>query len=148
MHKQSIQTYRSVMRRYYFSVSFLSLPRILIIKKTYFFYRFACMSSILFTTEKKSNKINPLVLMAILYNDTTSLLIYLSKHNSTYVTILCQTSRYLMSRLSLQVIYLWRHVLSSAPVGKFRNTICPPPSELSLHRRAALSSNSNGTRYV
>jgi hypothetical protein len=31
-------------------------------------------------------------------------------------------------------------------VVKFRNTICPPPPQLSLHRRAALSSNSNGTR--
>jgi hypothetical protein len=33
-------------------------------------------------------------------------------------------------------------------VVKFRNTICPPPPRLSLHRRAALSSNSNGTRSV
>jgi hypothetical protein len=33
-------------------------------------------------------------------------------------------------------------------VVKFRNTICPPPPQLSLHRRAALSSNSNGTRSV
>jgi hypothetical protein len=33
-------------------------------------------------------------------------------------------------------------------VVKFRNTICPPPPQLSLHRRAALSSNSNGTQYV
>jgi hypothetical protein len=33
-------------------------------------------------------------------------------------------------------------------VVKFRNTICPPPLQLSLHRRAALSRNSNGTRYV
>jgi hypothetical protein len=31
-------------------------------------------------------------------------------------------------------------------VVKFRNTISPPPPQLSLHRRAALSSNSNGTR--
>jgi hypothetical protein len=31
-------------------------------------------------------------------------------------------------------------------VVKFRNTIWPPPPQLSLHRRAALSSNSNGTR--
>jgi hypothetical protein len=30
-------------------------------------------------------------------------------------------------------------------VVKFRNTICPPQPQLSLHRRAALSSNSNGT---
>jgi hypothetical protein len=29
-------------------------------------------------------------------------------------------------------------------VVKFRNTICPPPPQLSLHTRAALSSNSNG----
>jgi hypothetical protein len=33
-------------------------------------------------------------------------------------------------------------------VVKFRNTICPPPAQLSLHRRAALSSNSNGTRSI
>jgi hypothetical protein len=33
-------------------------------------------------------------------------------------------------------------------VVNFRNTICPPPLQLSLHRRAALSSNSNGTRSV
>jgi hypothetical protein len=31
-------------------------------------------------------------------------------------------------------------------VVKFRNTIWPPPPQLSLHRRAALSSYSNGTR--
>jgi hypothetical protein len=29
---------------------------------------------------------------------------------------------------------------------KFRTTICPPPLQLSLHRRAALSSKSNETR--
>jgi hypothetical protein len=34
-------------------------------------------------------------------------------------------------------------------VVKFRNTICPPaPPQLSLHTRAAQSSNSNGTRSV
>jgi hypothetical protein len=33
-------------------------------------------------------------------------------------------------------------------VVKFRNTICPPPPQLSLHRRAALSRNSNGTCSV
>jgi hypothetical protein len=33
-------------------------------------------------------------------------------------------------------------------VVKFRNTIWPPPPQLSLHRRAVLSSNSNGTRSV
>jgi hypothetical protein len=33
-------------------------------------------------------------------------------------------------------------------VVKFRNTIWPPPPQLSLHRRAAPSSNSNGTRSV
>jgi hypothetical protein len=33
-------------------------------------------------------------------------------------------------------------------VVKFRNTICPPPPQPSLHRRAALSSNSKGTRSV
>jgi hypothetical protein len=31
-------------------------------------------------------------------------------------------------------------------VVNFRNTIWPPPPQLSLHKRAALSSNSNGTR--
>jgi hypothetical protein len=31
-------------------------------------------------------------------------------------------------------------------VVKFRNTTWPPPPQLSLQRRAALSSNSNGTR--
>jgi hypothetical protein len=31
-------------------------------------------------------------------------------------------------------------------VVKFRNTIWPPPPQLSLHRRAALASKSNGTR--
>jgi hypothetical protein len=30
-------------------------------------------------------------------------------------------------------------------VVKFRNNICPPQPQLSLHRRAALSSDSNGT---
>jgi hypothetical protein len=45
--------------------------------------------------------------------------------------------RYLMSRLSLQVFYLWRHVYcrhSAAiyiMVVKFRHTICPPPPQLS-----------------
>jgi hypothetical protein len=33
-------------------------------------------------------------------------------------------------------------------VVKFRNTIWPPPPQLSLHKRAALSRNSNGTRSV
>jgi hypothetical protein len=31
---------------------------------------------------------------------------------------------------------------------QFWNTICSPPPQLSLHTRAALSSNSNGTRSV
>jgi hypothetical protein len=30
----------------------------------------------------------------------------------------------------------------------FRNTICPPPPQLLLHRRAALSTNSKGTQSV
>jgi hypothetical protein len=54
-----------------------------------------------------------------------------------------------------QVFYLWRHVrriVDSAAiyimVVKFRNTISPLPPQLSLHRRAALSSNSNGTWSV
>jgi hypothetical protein len=33
-------------------------------------------------------------------------------------------------------------------VVKFRNTICPPPPQVSFHRSAALSSNSNGRRSV
>jgi hypothetical protein len=33
-------------------------------------------------------------------------------------------------------------------VAKCRNTLCPPPQQLSLHRRAALLSKSNGTRPV
>jgi hypothetical protein len=33
-------------------------------------------------------------------------------------------------------------------VVNFRNSICPRPPQLSLHRRAALSSISNGTRSV
>jgi hypothetical protein len=33
-------------------------------------------------------------------------------------------------------------------VVKFRNTICPPPPQLSLHRRGALSNISNRTRSV
>jgi hypothetical protein len=33
-------------------------------------------------------------------------------------------------------------------VVKFRNTILPPPPQPSLHRRAALSNNSKGTRSV
>jgi hypothetical protein len=33
-------------------------------------------------------------------------------------------------------------------VVKFRKTIWPPPPQLSLHRKDALSSNSNGTRSV
>jgi hypothetical protein len=36
----------------------------------------------------------------------------------------------------------------SIMVVKFRITICPPPLQLSLHRRAVLSSNSNGTQSV
>jgi hypothetical protein len=33
-------------------------------------------------------------------------------------------------------------------VVKFINTICPPPPQLLLHRRAALSTNPNGTQSV
>jgi hypothetical protein len=49
---------------------------------------------------------------------------------------------------------MWRHVhiVDRAAiyimVVKFWNTICTPPPQLSHHRRAALSSNSNGTRSV
>jgi hypothetical protein len=56
-----------------------------------------------------------------------------------YIYGICTTHRYLMTRLSLQVA-------SYIMVVKFRNTIWPPPPQFSLHRRAALSSNSNGTR--
>jgi hypothetical protein len=64
------------------------------------------------------------------------------------------THRYLMSRLSLHVFYLWRHVLLTASpfILWWSNLeilpICPPPPQLSLHRRAPLSSNSNGARSV
>jgi hypothetical protein len=58
-----------------------------------------------------------------------------------------------MTRLSLQSrLPVTSCIVDSAAiyimVVKFRNTIWPPPSQLSLHRRAALSSNSNGTRSV
>jgi hypothetical protein len=61
--------------------------------------------------------------------------------------------RYLMSRLSLQVFYLWRHVFSTAPLfilwwSNLQILFGPPPPQLSLHRRSALSGNSNGTRSV
>jgi hypothetical protein len=70
---------------------------------------------------------------------------------------MCHSHRYLMTigwaykSSTCDVMYT---VLSTAPpiyimVVKFRNTICPPhPPQLSLHRRAALSINSNGTRSV
>jgi hypothetical protein len=52
--------------------------------------------------------------------------------NSEFHLYTAYSHRYLMSRLSLQVFYLWRHVLSTASPFilevKFRNTICP------LHR--------------
>jgi hypothetical protein len=59
--------------------------------------------------------------------------------------------RYLMSRLSLQVLYLWRHVLSTAPpfiLWWVNLKIQFAPLHRLLHRRAALSSNSNGTLSV
>jgi hypothetical protein len=62
-----------------------------------------------------------------------------------------ETHRYLITRLSLQVFYLWCIVDSATTyimVVKFRNTSWPPPPQLSLHRRAALLSYSNGTRSV
>jgi hypothetical protein len=55
-------------------------------------------------------------------------------------------------RLPLHGFYLWRHVLSTAPLYiyimlvKIWNTIWPPPPQISLHRRAALTTNSNGTQ--
>jgi hypothetical protein len=59
--------------------------------------------------------------------------------------------RYLMTRLSLKVVYLWRHVSSTAPPFilwwlNLEILFAPPQPQLSLFRRAALSSNSNGTR--
>jgi hypothetical protein len=61
--------------------------------------------------------------------------------------------RYLMTRLSLQVISLLRVtscIVDSAAINimvvEFRNTSWPPPPQLSLHIRAELSSNSNCTR--
>jgi hypothetical protein len=61
--------------------------------------------------------------------------------------------RYLMSRWSLQVFYLWRHVLSTAPPfvlwwSNLEILFAPPPPQLSLHRKTELSSNSNRTRSV
>jgi hypothetical protein len=55
--------------------------------------------------------------------------------------------RYLMGRLPLHGFYLWRHVLSTAPPftlwwWKFD----PPPPQFPLHRRAAPTTNSNGTQ--
>jgi hypothetical protein len=65
----------------------------------------------------------------------------------------CISHRYLMSRLRLQVFYVWRHVLSTAPLfilwwWNLEIPLCLPPRQLSLHKRAALSSNSNGTQSV
>jgi hypothetical protein len=59
--------------------------------------------------------------------------------------------RYLITRLSLKVVYLWRHVSSTAPPfilwwWYLETLFAPPQPQLSLHRRAALSSDSNGTR--
>jgi hypothetical protein len=56
--------------------------------------------------------------------------------------------RYLMTRLSLKVVYLWRHVSSTAPPfilwwWNLEILFAPLPPQLSLHRRAALSSYSN-----
>jgi hypothetical protein len=57
-----------------------------------------------------------------------------------------------MTRLSIKVVYLWRHVSYTAPpfILWWWNldicTTCPPQPQLSLHRRAALSSYSNRTR--
>jgi hypothetical protein len=61
-----------------------------------------------------------------------------------------------VSRLSLQVVYLWRHVLSTQRRhlyivwwSNLEILFGPPPPQVSLHRRGyALSSNSNGTRSV
>jgi hypothetical protein len=59
-----------------------------------------------------------------------------------------------MTRLSLHpsLLPVTSYIVNSAAtyfmVVKFRNTSWPPPPQLSLHRRAALSSNSNGTRSV
>jgi hypothetical protein len=56
---------------------------------------------------------------------------------------------YLMTRLSLQVVctvmYRRQRGQIYIMVVKFKNTIWPPPPQLSLHRRAALSSISNVT---
>jgi hypothetical protein len=61
--------------------------------------------------------------------------------------VMRSAQRYLMSLIPVTSCI----VDSTAPyimVVKFRSTIWPPPPQLSLHRRAALSSNSNGTRSV
>jgi hypothetical protein len=50
----------------------------------------------------------------------------------------CQTTARAYASQTTGAIYIM--------VVKFRNTICPAQPQLSLHRRAALSSYSNGTR--
>jgi hypothetical protein len=61
--------------------------------------------------------------------------------------------RYLMRRLlPLHGVYLWRHLLSTAPpftyimVVNIWNTFWPPPAQFFLPRKAALTTNSNGTQ--
>jgi hypothetical protein len=61
------------------------------------------------------------------------------------------THRYLIPRLSLKVVNLCRHVSSTAPPfilwwWNLETLFAPLLPQLSLHRRAALSSYSNGTR--
>jgi hypothetical protein len=61
--------------------------------------------------------------------------------------------RYLMSRLSLQVFYLWRHVLSTATPfilwwSNLETLFAPLHRSSPFIGRAALSSNSNRTRSV
>jgi hypothetical protein len=62
-----------------------------------------------------------------------------------------KTSASIFMSICLCIIVILIFVDSAAiyiMVVKFRNNIWPPPPQLSLHRRAALSSKSNGTRSV
>jgi hypothetical protein len=60
-------------------------------------------------------------------------------------------NRYLMIALT-SLLPVTSCIVDSAAIHimvvKFRKTICPPPLQLLLHRRASLSTNSNGTQSV
>jgi hypothetical protein len=106
-----------------------------------------CFSSSMLCSMLSSSSMRccPTLLMLALGFPTSSIEDY------TFDALLPRNNRYLMSRLSLQVPVTSCIVDSAAiyiMVFKMRNTICPPPPQLSLHKLAALTSNSNGTRSV